>query len=320
MKPLRIALFIFAALLAAPADAAPPQPGLWALKSQGVTLFEIELRHDAKGWSGTWIRPEHFGSGGEALQRLRGPVVRRPSISGREAGDGVELVFDDPMPNSIPDVLVLRAKDAGHSLLALQHRFRDLILVRESPGAALPAAWAEDASFPLPFDRPTNPEMTRIFEADQAPRLAGSKADWKLVAREDDARRSRTLELLSSGALKSGDDFWHAAFIFQHGGEASDYLLAHTLAVVAVARGRPDASWIAAATLDRYLQKIGQKQIYGTQFGSKGGEPATQEPYDRALISDALRDVLGVPDQAAQEKQRAQFDAMFRAQRAAAPK
>jgi hypothetical protein len=29
-----------------------------------------------------------------------------------------------------------------------------------------------------------------------------------------------------------------------------------------------DARWIAAATLDRYLQRIGQPQVFGTQFSS----------------------------------------------------
>jgi hypothetical protein len=35
----------------------------------------------------------------------------------------------------------------------------------------------------------------------------------------------------------------------------------------------------------------------------------TQEPYNRVLISDALRQQLGVPKQAAQQKQLEQFTA-----------
>jgi len=38
-------------------------------------------------------------------------------------------------------------------------------------------------------------------------------------------------------------------------------------------------------------------------------EPTTQEPYNRGLISDALRRDLGVPSQAAQEEQRRQYEA-----------
>ncbi len=83
--------------------------------------------------------------------------------------------------------------------------------------------------------------------------------------------------------------------------------MAHTFAVIAAARGRPDAAWIAAATLDRYLHSIGQKQVYGTQYSLPKGQPPTQEPYDRVLVSDPLRMALGVPPVAAQEQQRAQM-------------
>ena len=106
-----------------------------------------------------------------------------------------------------------------------------------------------------------------------------------------------------------------AANVFQHGDSPNDYLLAHTLAMVAVRKGRNDALWIATATLDRYLQSIKQSQIYGTQFLTPGDKPTTQEPYDRTLISDALRRQLGVPQLSAQEEQRKQYDAEQKATR-----
>lgn len=133
----------------------------------------------------------------------------------------------------------------------------------------------------------------------------------------DEARRTRVRALLEAGALNSGDDFYHAAFVFQHGSEPGDYLLAHSFALIAASRGRPDATWIAAATLDRYLQNIGRPQIYGTQYSTPRGRPTTQDPYDRDLVSDALRAALGVPVQAAQERQRAEFEARARAAEAA---
>jgi hypothetical protein len=141
--------------------------------------------------------------------------------------------------------------------------------------------------------------------------------DWKLLLPQDRARRERTRLILEEGALRTGDDFYHAAFIFQHGEEAKDFLLAHTLAVAAISQGRKDATWIAAATLDRYLQAIGQPQIYGTQFSSPPGKPTTQEPYDRTLVSDALRKVLHVPPLAEQEKRRAAIEERHRRARAA---
>jgi hypothetical protein len=148
-----------------------------------------------------------------------------------------------------------------------------------------------------------NAEMTAIYAADQAAR-ASDKIDWTVVGPADAKRRARTTELLHAGRLQSGDDYFHAAFVFQHGDGADSYLTAHALALVAVARGRPDATWIAAASLDRYLQAIGQPQIYGTQFTKQQGQPLTQEPYDRALLPDALRTASGVPTLNEQEKRR----------------
>jgi hypothetical protein len=99
-------------------------------------------------------------------------------------------------------------------------------------------------------------------------------------------------DLLARGALRTGADFRKAAFVFQHGDSADDYLLAHVL-----------------ATLDRYLQAIGRKQIFGTQYTGRGGaNPAmTQEPYDRGLLSDAPRAQLRVISQAEQERTRAEL-------------
>lgn len=153
---------------------------------------------------------------------------------------------------------------------------------------------------------PTNAEMTAMFDADQKAREV-DKIDWKVLGEADHRRLSRTKALLSSGALQSGDDFWHSAFIFQHGDGANDYLLAYALATVAIARGRTDGGWIAAATLDRYLQTIGRKQIYGTQFAFPDSGKVNQEPYDRSLISDALRIASGVPSQDEQVKQGEMF-------------
>jgi hypothetical protein len=162
---------------------------------------------------------------------------------------------------------------------------------------------------------PSNPEMRAIFEADQADRKAGGAAiDWEAVSARDRSRRARTRELLDAGALQSGDDFWHAAFVFQHGGESASYLFAHTLALAAAARGRPDATWIAAATLDRYLQSIGKPQVYGTQYSGRNDTSWTQEPYDQKLIPDSLRVALGVPTLAQQAEQGRQMEVERQAQ------
>jgi hypothetical protein len=80
--------------------------------------------------------------------------------------------------------------------------------------------------------------------------------------------------------------------------------------MVALNKSRSSALWIASATLDRYLQASNRPQVLGTQFFIPPDDrPTTQEPYDRGLISDALRRALGVPPLAAQDEQRKQYDA-----------
>ena len=60
---------------------------------------------------------------------------------------------------------------------------------------------------------------------------------------------------------------------------------------------------MAAATLDRYLQSLKKPQIFGTQYSKQGTKAAyTQEPFNRDLITDALREVLCVPRRVQQQK------------------
>ena len=138
-----------------------------------------------------------------------------------------------------------------------------------------------------------NAEMSAMFEADQAAREGGD-IDWQTVMREDAARLRRTRELLDADALNTADDYYNAAFIFQHGDEAEDYLLAHVLAVRSLALGKAKAEWIAAASLDRYLQSIARGQIFGTQRSMSPIKSANQGRYDRDLLTDKLRVETGV--------------------------
>jgi hypothetical protein len=114
------------------------------------------------------------------------------------------------------------------------------------------------------------------------------------IKKQDEKHRRQVRELLARGALHTGKDFERAAFIFQHGSTPEGYLLAHSLALVAMARGNAGALWLATATLDRYLNSIKQPQIYGTQFHNTKETGWSQEPYNRTLISDELRRRLGV--------------------------
>lgn len=152
-----------------------------------------------------------------------------------------------------------------------------------------------------------NPRMAQIYQDDQTIRAGVSAArrpDRAFVERmqaEDAARRAEVRALLDQGAIRSAEDFRRAAYVFQHGSQPDDYLLAHSLAVVAASMGADGAPWIAAASLDRYLQMKGEPQIYGTQTIARPGAAPTADPFNRDLVPDALRTALGVPTLVEQE-------------------
>jgi len=155
----------------------------------------------------------------------------------------------------------------------------------------------------------TPPSIHRLFEEDQKDRenwSALTPEKWKDVGVRDAERRRLTRQLLDSGALQTGRDFQDASFIFQHGDAPQDYLMAHILAMAAMSKGDASARWIAAAALDRYLQSVKQPQVFGTQYGWKQPGPevrdATQEPYDKDLLSDALRKEFCVTSYAGQQQ------------------
>lgn len=70
--------------------------------------------------------------------------------------------------------------------------------------------------------------MRKIYEEDQKNR--NDEAG-------DTRRREQVRQLISQGKVQTGEDYYYAAFIFQHGRKPSDYLYAHVLAVTAVNKG-----------------------------------------------------------------------------------
>ena len=297
----------------AAAQPAAAYVGCWAMDLGGRNLVVLSLQPGAGGLpvSGSLMRPKHFSILAPLLSvsGVRGPVIAEAVVAAVLDAKGLRLTvanLDDPKDTD--DLQLTLNSHGGADLIYLAAPDAVMALVREGPQAQVATDWDPDQSYAATPAQPTNPEMTRLFDADQAARANWATINWAVVSPDDAIRRSQVAALLKKGALHTGADYFHAAFVFQHGQKPDDYLLAHTLAMVAVSKGRRDAIWIASATLDRYLMHIGQPQIYGTQFRSDKGAPTTQEPYARDLISDALRAELGVPSLEAQEAQRAAFD------------
>lgn len=305
VQPLAFVIAAAASVLAP--DLSDTMAGTWDMKAGDTTIFRLQISENAKGTTAAWERPEHFETDGENFSSIRGPLVRRPASSVRVDKGDIELRFDDPAPHSRPDVFRLHRVDATH-LRVTYENFEPFDFVRSAPGTETIGPWDQGRTYVRLIARSTSAEMTAIFEADQNDRKA-EKIDWSQVSAADERRRTRTQELLDSDALQSGEDFYHAAFVFQHGDLADDILKAHVLATIAVARGKPAAVWIASATLDRYLHRIGKPQVLGTQYKLSQGEPVTQEPYNKTLVSDSVRKALHVPGLAEQEQQRLRLQA-----------
>lgn len=180
----------------------------------------------------------------------------------------------------------------------------------------LPLVCRGDAAAP-----PDNPEMASIYTADQADREPSpGEIDWTAVAPRDAIRGKRVREMIAQGALRTGKDFERAAYVFQHGETPEDILLAHVLAVTALGKGNKKARWLAAATLDRYLHRRKQPQVFGTQFvnhDTSKPDGWTMEPYNRELLAPGLLEANCVPDR---EHQTKMLDAVRRGEEPGAPK
>jgi hypothetical protein len=280
--------------------------GTWVMRLGDRNMFVLMLAAEGADIRGSWDRPMKYASTNGAFSNMHGGV-RRDAIVRSRLSDGV-LHFTVQSVNDPKDEdTYAMTVNGDHATLV----FDDIppgvvvaprLLERVAPGAKAATDWEPNRLYtPNDSDIP-NAEMNTIFAEDQRVRMA-SDIDWKTVNRTDAERREQTRKLLAAGALHTAKDYEEAAFVFQHGDMPEDYLLAHTLAMVAVSKGDSTAIWIASATLDRYLEKIGQKQIFGTQFSSDSQHHWTQEPYDRNLVSDAIRQQLAVPTQTLQEEQ-----------------
>lgn len=159
--------------------------------------------------------------------------------------------------------------------------------------------------------KPGDSEIHRLRVADQNDRrgiMGKSKAEWDQMAKRDAERLKRAKEIYRSGGLVSAADYFDAALILQHSTVSDDYLLAHVLCTVSIAKdSTADARWLSAAALDRYLQSVQQKQVFGTQRHGDDKNGYTGEPYDANLLTDAVRTALEVPTLEQQKKDLLKF-------------
>jgi hypothetical protein len=110
-------------------------------------------------------------------------------------------------------------------------------------------------------------ELLEIVHEDQADRsVPYDQIDWTQVNPRDLKRRTKVAAIFAEGCLKSAADYASAALIFQHGTTADHFYQTFIWANDAVKLGDSTQRWMVAAGLDRYLVKISQKQLFGTQL------------------------------------------------------
>ncbi|HBB88256.1 MAG TPA: hypothetical protein DC047_11630 [Blastocatellia bacterium] len=141
-----------------------------------------------------------------------------------------------------------------------------------------------------------NSELQALFRADQDERANhpdyGTPEYWTLRGR-DTERRKHLHSIVESGGLKEPEDYYYAAWIFNHGESVEEIWQAHILAKEAAELGLRRARWLAAATYDRWLMYQGKPQKYGTQIVPDGKR---QRVWDVELAtSDAERAEWDVP-------------------------
>jgi hypothetical protein len=168
---------------------------------------------------------------------------------------------------------------------------------------------------------PDNEELAAMYDADQGdrkPMMQGAwPSDWwsigRLIAR-DVLRQARLMTLYKEGALRTGNDYYHAAMILQHSQRPDGFLLAHEFCVVSIAKGNKRALWLAAATEDRFLMNIKRPQRFGTQYCTVADGPMALYRMEPG-VTDALRKELHVPSLAEGKQLEAEFQKLYPSKR-----
>lgn len=111
-----------------------------------------------------------------------------------------------------------------------------------------------------------NPELIRMFAEDQGARRA-EEIDWAVLNQQDAERREAVMSILQAGGVRTAQDYYNAAMIFQHGDSQDDIRMAHSFATIASSlRNNSATNWLKAATWDRLMLRFDQPQWYGTQY------------------------------------------------------
>ena len=114
-----------------------------------------------------------------------------------------------------------------------------------------------------------NEELLALYNADRQEHAKQAKVntpEYKEMRLRDLQRRERVMEIIGTSDSLSAEDYFHAAWIMNHGDTATDAEKAHRLALQASELGHRPARWLAAASYDRWQLYQGKPQKYGTNY------------------------------------------------------
>lgn len=145
------------------------------------------------------------------------------------------------------------------------------------------------------FDPPTSVELAKLWVSYQTEKL--NKAP---VIGSAKTRVSQVQKLVADDKLRSATDYYCAAVLLTEGATADESLLAHDLAISALAMGDTRAKTVVAYSEDQFMTRISRPQRYGTQTAKQNGKPMLK-PVGPG-VTDLMRRNLGLPSSRAAKK------------------
>lgn len=131
-------------------------------------------------------------------------------------------------------------------------------------------------------DAQSNQALCELYIADQADlNMAMEPSAYQEAL---DTRLEQVEALVAQGQVKTSWDYFHAAILFHHSSNPSDWVTANIYAQSAVEAfpEHPTFRWLVAASWDRIALEFADAQIFGTQLSSDGSR------YGRACTSAIL--------------------------------
>lgn len=116
-----------------------------------------------------------------------------------------------------------------------------------------------------------NSELQKMYVEDQNSRQV-KNIDWSILSKQDKEREKRVYEMITSGQIITGKDYYNSAMIFQHGNDTIASSMAVKHMKKAIELDSTINKWLLAAAIDRDLMRRNKPQIYGTQYVMNHGE------------------------------------------------